>query len=168
MTDNRIILPEAITEIQGDKAFPIFKLEAHLSYNGVENDCVFSSRMYKALPSAEQTFKDLEEWWQDFINKEPLHGDGISIVQKHPVLLSLNLLLTEYETWCIRWFSHYTYVDGRSDEELLQSFYRFRDRKLPLHYKEKYCLMGAENIWRFSPPCHCEECEKLGITHIVH
>lgn len=166
--DNRIILPEFVTEINSDKAYPIFRIEAHLTYDGVDHDYARSDRMYLEMPLAEQTIKDANEWWQSLINKEPIGEDKTPISQKHPILQHLRLHLIEYETWCIRWFSHYTYVDGRSDDELLQSFYRFRDRKLPLHFKEEYCLMGAEDMWRIKPPCHCNECKKLGMTHIVH
>ena len=166
--DYRIQLPEPITDIGGDKAYPIFRAEAHLTYDGMEKDYIGSNRMYQEMPSAEQTLKDMNEWWLSFINKEPLGEDKTPISQRHPILHHLRVILVEYETWCLRWFSHYTYVEGRSDDEVLQSFYRFRARKLPLHHKEEYCLMGAEDIWRLNPPCHCDDCQKLGITHIVH
>jgi len=166
--DNRVEIPELITEIEGDKAYPIFRIEAHLKYDGCDKDYVGSDRMYREMPSATQTMKDINEWWLNFINKEPIGEDKTPISQKHPILQHLRLRLVAYEVWCIRWFSHYTYVDGKSDEELLQSFYRFRDRKLSLHFKEEYYLMGAEDIWRIKPPCHCKECEKLGITLICH
>jgi len=166
--DNRIILPEMITEIDGDKVYPIFRIDAHLKYDGCDNDYAGSSRMYREMPSAEQTLKDINEWWMRFINKEPIGEDKTPISQKHPILQHIRLRLVEYETWCLRWFSHYTYVDGKSDDELLQSFNRFVARKLPLHFKEEYCLMGAEETWRHKPPCHCDDCNKLGITHITH
>lgn len=166
--DFRVKLPEPITEMNGDKVYPIFRIEAHLKYDGCDHDYVGSSRMYQDIPSAEQSMKDINEWWMSFINKEPIGEDKTPISQKHPILQHLRLTLVEYESWCISWFSHYTYVEGKTDEELLQSFYRFRDRKIPLHFKEEYCLMGAEDIWRLKPPCHCDECQKLGITHIEH
>ena len=164
--DNRIELPEPITNIGDDKAYPIFRVEAHFYYDGCSHDYVGSDRMYREMPSAEQSIKDLDEWWQGFINKELIGGKPIG--QRHPILQHLRLCLISYETWCLSWFSHYTYIDGRSDDELLQSFYRFRARKLFLHYKEEYCLMGAEDIWRIKHPCHCEHCQILGITHIGH
>jgi len=166
--DNRIELPEPITEIGEDKAYPIFRIEAHLYYDGCDHDYIGSNRMYCEMPSAILIMEDVNEWWQNFINREPIGENKTSISQKHPILQHLRLRLIEYETWCIRWFSHYTYIDNRSDKELLQSFYRFRDRKLQLHFKEEYCLMGAEDVWRIKPPCHCEECKSRGITHVVH
>ncbi len=166
--DNRVEIPEPITEIGGDKAYPIFRFEAHLKYDGVDSDYCGSSRMYQETPSPEQLIKDMNEWWLGFLNKEPLGDNKTPIIQKHPILYHLRVKVIEYEAWCIRWFSHYTYVDGRSDDELLQSFYRFRSRKLAPHFKEEYCLMGAEDIWRIVSPCHCKECKKLGITHISH
>jgi len=166
--DNRIELPEPITEIGEDKAYPIFRVEAHLSYDGCDHDYAGSDRMYREMPSAKQMVKDINEWWRGLINKVPVREDKTPISQKHPILQHLQLKLVAYDTWCIRWFSHYTYVDGRSDDELLQSFYRFRARKLPLHLKEEYCLMGAEDVWRIKPPCHCKDCTRLGITLIIH
>lgn len=166
--DNRIELPEPITEIDGDKAYPIFYIKAHFKYDSVDNDYCGSGRMYQEMPSAERIISDLNEWWLSILNKEPVGEDKIPIAKKHPILQNLEVRLVEYETWCLRWFSHYTYVDGKSDDELLQSFCRFRQRKLPPHFKEEYCLMGAEDMWRIKPPCHCEDCEKLGITYICH
>lgn len=166
--DNRIELPEPITEINGDRAYPIFRIEAHFKHDGYEKDYCGSERMYQEVPPAGVLIKDMDEWWQSILNKEPIGEDKTPIRDKHPILYHLRIRLIEYETWCLRWFSHYTYIDVRSDDELLQSFYRFRSRKLPLHLKEEYCLMGAEDMWRIKPPCHCESCQKLGITHIVH
>lgn len=166
--DNRINIPEPIAEINGDKAYPIFRVESHLRYDGCDHDYVGSSRMYKEFPSANALIKDINEWLNGFLNKEPIGEDKTPIAKKHPLIQHIRVKLVEYETWCIRWFSHYTYVDNLDDKELLQSFYRFRARKLPLHHKEEYCLMGAEDMWRIKPPCHCKECNKLGITYIVH
>lgn len=166
--DYRIKLPDPIAEISGDKAYPIFRVESHLRYDGCDHDYVGSSRMYREMPSAETLIKDMNAWLLSFLNKEPISEDKIPIARKHPVIQHIRVLLIEYETWCLRWFSHYTYVDGKTDDELLQSFYRFRARKLPLHSKEEYCLMGAEDTWRLKPPCHCKDCKKIGITHIVH
>jgi len=166
--DNRIVLPAPITNINGDKAYPVFRIEAHFYYDGCEHDYAESNRMYRDMPSAEQSMKDINEWWLGLINKVPIGDDKTPIIKKHPVLQHIRLRLVEYETWCLRWFSHYTYVEDRTDDILTQSFYRFRARKLPLHIKGDYCLMGAEDLWRIKEPCHCKDCQKLGITHILH
>ncbi len=166
--DYRIELPEPITNIGEDKAYPIFRAEAHLKYDGCAHHYVGSNRMYREMPTAKILIKDMNEWLQGFLDKEPSGEDKTPIAKKHPVIQHIRVILKEYETWCIRWFSHYTYIDGISDDELLKSFLRFRARKLPLHYKEEYCLMGAEDLWRLKRPCHCKKCHKLGTTHIVH
>jgi hypothetical protein len=31
-----------------------------------------------------------------------------------------------------------------------------------------YCLMGAEDHWRWNNPCRCDDCKKLGVTRIDH
>ena len=135
--DNRIEIPEPITAIGEDKAYPIFRIEAHLKYDGVASDYCGSDRMYQEMPTSKQLIKDMNEWWLGFLNKEPIGEDKTPIIQKHPILHHLRVRIIEYETWCLKWFSHYTYVDGKSDDELLQSFYRFRDRKLTPHFKEE-------------------------------
>ena len=164
---SKIVLPQYIEKIDGDKAYPIFRIQAVFDQDGYENNSSSSNRMYREMPSSEQSMKDAIEWWNDLINNKN-HGDKIPVIEKHPKLKFFELKLIEYETWCLKWFNHYTYVDGRTDDEVIASFHRFIQRKLPLHYKSEYCLMGAEDEWRLKPPCHCEHCTKSGITYIDH
>lgn len=55
-----------------------------------------------------------------------------------------------YDTWCLLWFSHYTYNTHLSDKELLESFRRYVFRKMVENRKagreEEWGLMGAEFI----------------------
>lgn len=101
--------------------------------------------------------------------------------------------LLHYETWCLTWFGHFTFYDGRSDEEFVESFERFVRRmerknatestRSPSGYvTPAYPLMGAEDRWRWhgvagdgedrnrrtTPPCRCEKCKGSGKIHIFH
>ncbi len=166
--DNRITLPEFKAEIDGDKAYPIFTFKVYFKYDGVDNDSTIWHQMYKELPSQDILLRDFNTHWGMMLNDARFQRDYMPRIVKHPIILNQQIYLDEYETWCLLWFNHYTYVDGRNDEDLTASFYRFILRKLPLHRQEKYCLMGAEDSWRIKPPCHCDDCQRQGMTYIDH
>lgn len=98
------------------------------------------------------------------------------------------------DSWCLKWFSHYTFDEGQDDKYFADSFREYVDRhqdineKLEQKYKSEYeamskseyvCLMGAEDSWRwgsfddngnqqYSYPCRCKHCKKAGIVSIHH
>jgi len=156
--------------IDGEKAYPIYRVEAKLKYDGVDDDFVGSDRIYPVEPTTQKLLADVKDWWEAFLNMERIGEDKTPIVHKHPILLELKVFLVEYETWCLKWFSHLTYVNGRSDKELKQSLHKYVNRKLPEHLRGEKgcCLMGAEDYWRWKEPCHCKDCKKQGITIIAH
>jgi hypothetical protein len=67
------------------------------------------------------------------------------------------------DTWCPGWFSHWTFDEGQSDEEILDSFGMFTALKQDQNYRNGHghnerdydnknpfhCLMGAEDHWRW-------------------
>lgn len=95
-----------------------------------------------------------------------------------------------WETWCLDWFSHWTWDTGQTDRQALASFTRYvnryrhmQDHFSPEVYGEDYiCLMGAEDRWRWKgrdgdgtegsgetrPPCRCGSCRELGIIRVDH
>lgn len=98
-----------------------------------------------------------------------------------------------WETWCLQWFQHWTHDVGLSDADVLRSFENYvrrieeaNDRERTYDEsgfpKEPYCLMGAEDRWRWSgladgknpsgertpPPCRCEFCKKHKVVRIAH
>ena len=156
--------------IDGEKAYPIYRVETRLKYDGVDKESTSSDRIYPTEPTAGQLLTDVKEWWNSFLNSERIGENKTPIAQRYPILLELKISFIGYETWCLRWFSHCTYVNGRSDEELKQSFAKYVTRRFPYHNREEmgYCLMGAEDYWRWKEPCHCEDCQKHGITLIIH
>lgn len=93
------------------------------------------------------------------------------------------------ESWCMGWFTHWTHRAGMTGQEAICSFERFVRRMEDLNrregrrvdglWHEPYCLMGAEDRYRWSgerdaernpttPPCDCEHCVKADIYRIDH
>lgn len=93
--------------------------------------------------------------------------------------------LIRFETWCITWFSHYTFDLGQTDKEVKDSFEEYVKRhehyQNSIHFKEGgICLMGAEDRYRWHShkdneeedyeqvPCRCIFCKEQGILRINH
>lgn len=74
------------------------------------------------------------------------------------------------DTWCCRWFNHYTFNVHLADPELFRSFEEFvaRHRGKPYTADDYICLMGAEDRWRWKDPCRCEHCQERGVVTIDH
>lgn len=97
------------------------------------------------------------------------------------------------DSWCLKWFSHYTFDEGQDDTYFQNSFreYVARHEDINNELEHKYgeyesigkegyvCLMGAEDSWRWSSfddngnhsnsyPCRCKHCKKAGIVSINH
>ncbi len=86
------------------------------------------------------------------------------------------------QPWTLTWFSHQTFRDGRSDEELRLSFCTYVDKyrwhseehqyMSPSEFEERHgepyvCLMGAEDMWRWKF-CECQPCKDRGIAVFQH
>lgn len=99
-----------------------------------------------------------------------------SLADRGGKLISWGVSLHCYDNWTLRWFQHETRNVHLSDDELLASFACFVSRKMPGQYaldfnikgEEKYCLMGAEDRWRWKGPCRCEHCIEQGVVRIDH
>lgn len=123
-----------------------------------------------------------EEWFARYRAKKEGNGEWSDV--------HLTSAFVREESWCLLWFSHYTFDDGRDNGAYLASFERFVNRMKRLndeargkwdgigYFSEPYCLMGAEDTWRWSahadddsrlpPPCRCEHCKAQGIVRIDH
>jgi hypothetical protein len=162
--------------------YPIYKFSLHWNQDDYKNNCTFQSRMYKTKPTFDELMKDLNNWWTDLLN----HVDGwyeskLALKDKHPELLDLHVEFYEEATWCLKWFSHITFNHFENQQETFRSFNKFVQEKLPLHMNQDYpndylkshpelktyCLMGAEDSWRWKL-CTCDECKREGITAILH
>lgn len=166
-----------------EKKYAIYKTFALWDQDNLDyaNSTGFS-RMYKENPGIKSARQDAINWWEKYITVP--HGfkktEGPSLIDIGHELIDLSCVFYELETWCLTWFSHFTYNIHLSDDELLVSFGSFVDRKLPLQrnldtpkkYRDPgmktYCLMGAEETGRWKGPCRCEHCAKYGIVRIDH
>ena len=134
------------------------------------------SRMYREDPGIEGVTEKTHEWWPKYVAEKPL--------DKNPSAPIFKVELTHHESWCLGWFTHWTFDEGQTDEEARDSFERFVRRMEQKNrreatvvdglLREPYCLMGAEDRWRWKgdgdspPPCRCEHCKKQGVLRIGH
>ena len=85
-----------------------------------ENGTSFS-RMYKENPGISGARQDAINWWEEYVRKP--YGfrvtDGPSLEEIGYELLSLECRFVEMESWCLDWFSHYTFNIHLSDKELI-------------------------------------------------
>ena len=164
-----------------EKKYAIYKTFALWNQAGLDyaNSTGFS-RMYKENPGIKGARQDAINWWEKFIvQPRGFKKDQPSLIDIGQ-LIRLVCVFYEQETWCLIWFSHYTYNTHLTDDELRTSFSYFVDRKMPLQHNldvakeyrdpdmKTYCLMGAEDTWRWKGPCRCEHCIKNGVVRIDH
>jgi len=80
--------------------------------------------------------------------------------------------------WVCGWFSHQTFRDGRSDDEIYNSFsawveqYRWMQDLSYVDFEKNHgqpyvCLMGAEDHWRWKL-CECQTCKDEGVAVFTH
>ncbi|MCK4259664.1 MAG: hypothetical protein KAX49_11840 [Halanaerobiales bacterium] len=182
--------------IEGEKAYPIYQVTVNYTEDiNDENreyifkDKILSNNRAKGVISSlvmHETEKDIEflkqeakeKYWINFLKTHERGNPNGRMPVDNPKLESIEVKLLRYETWCLTWFSHWTFDDGRSDEEYLESFNSFvyRMQRLP---EGEYCLMGAEDRWRWKgmaddsktkteAPCRCKFCNAKGIIRIDH
>lgn len=149
-----------------DKKYPIYEFKArytmpangaeHCAVHGLPPGRVWNFVTFNKMFREDQTREALDvvllEFWRTY------RGNKFGAE-----LFALTAELRLRESWCLTWFSHYTFDDGQSDAEVLASFNRYLIRT-----SIKECLMGAEDRWRWSVPCRCEYCKKHGIVKIDH
>lgn len=180
-----------------EQRFPIYQFKATWIQDGVHDDkypnwhkglpegrvwdSVSFRKMYREEPNLREVQLYLIDWWDTYKLKKQ---ERI----KNPSIPLLSVELYEWETWCLNWFQHYTFDTGQNDLEVLASFERFIERKQRLNMESQakdktdvYCLMGAEDRWRWhgaepdgegdtrSPaPCRCKFCKEQGVIRIGH
>lgn len=159
---------EIITEIGGSTAYPIFSFSLEWEQDASDdpacgrerNSCGGMYQMFREMPAV----KILE-----------CHIDKLKKNRREPAIRWLNesIQFLRFDTWCIEWFSHQTFDDGRSNEEFMDSFDDFVCRCR----RDGIELMGAEDRWRWTTPddcddktlpCRCEGCKKLGVVRVNH
>lgn len=137
-----------------EKKYPIYKFYAKWDQDDYKNNFTDYYIMYKENPSASQLEDELKELKLRTLAKH-----------KNVIFKNIEYEFAEEESWCIGWFNHYTYNEFETDSEVERSFRDFVGRKKLL--KDSYCLMGAEDRYRWEI-CRCEHCVKAGKITIDH
>lgn len=154
--------------------FPIYRITAKWTQD--DDKYPESGTSFTKLYPLETILEDVEK-----DAKKSLLTDK-TLKDKNAKLISLEVELKEYESWNCVWFSHETRNIHLTDSELLRSFSDFVNRKkgenvenghFPTdmildNKKPYYCLMGAEDRWRWKGPCRCKHCVKFGVVIIDH
>lgn len=185
--------PDVVT-VEGERAYPTYQVDFRWTQDagGEEYPEAWTARagtgrfwsstsydrMYREDPGQQTAAKWAGEWWSEYSTTR------IGVVEKNPSRLKVTVRGPRWETWCLSWFSHWTWDNGRSDEEFLASFERYVRRYEHMARWDsgriigdpKYvCLMGAEDRWRWrgstedsKAPCRCEGCTKNGVVRICH
>lgn len=155
-------------------------------FNGLPNGRFWNMTswyiMFKEEFSREKYIEDcLTEWWPKYCIDHKL---------RNPSEPEFTVEFSHEESFCMGWFSHWTFDVGQSDAEFIKDFIeyvqrmQFRNRTEGKYigegqnkfWQEKYCLMGAEEIERWcgdpekhtTPPCRCDGCKKNGVLRICH
>lgn len=182
---------DTVTSIDGYRAYPIYRMlfkfkkwtqpvedkpTGNPTILGVFiEDSFMISRIFKEIASKEVLISDAENRWKRIKKKEESKGYEME-------LISVEIKLTRFETWSLRWYQHETFDQGLTDQEILQSFHNFvtRNEKHWDDDRKKPTLMGAEDRWRWRSseldedgerlpaPCRCKACKKLGLVRIDH
>src|SRR5574343_147241 len=149
--------------------FPIYRIAAKWAQDDdkyPESGTSFT-KLYPLDTTLEDVKSDAKKWWKRYILRKSGRLDKKSLKDKNAKLISLDVELKEYESWNCVWFSHETRNIHLTDNELLISFASFVDRKKGLNVENGhfpadiildnknpyYCLMGAEDRWRWKGPC---------------
>lgn len=153
-----------------EKKYPIYRFSAVWNQSDYKKNSSSCYQMYKEKLTQDEMDEKLEEFKTN-VTKDKTEVEFISSTVEY----------LEDETWVGKWFCHFTFNKFNSDSEAEKSFEEFVDRKIELnlqhgHHRDDmnfaskepyYCLMGAEDRWRWEV-CHCEHCEKNKWTIINH
>lgn len=188
-------------KIEGENAYPVYGISMRWTQDGEHSEEYGSNhkglRVGRTHNSNHIYIMFKEEQTDKQLRNKALTTFNIWAKNKgwgNPSRLKTEIELYHHETWCLTWFSHYTFDTGQSDEEVLRSFNHFVDRMEKQNYENGhgrteqydlnnkspfYCLMGAEDNWRWSganddngdrteAPCRCDGCKKHGLIRINH
>lgn len=165
-----------------EKTYPIFKAQIDLVVDGEHDpkyptwseglpagrvrDRILAITGFPYNPTDTEIKQRLDDIREQSLDRD--RGSLPKLRDLHPEIVSESIVYDRHDTWIDSWFSHYTFNTALSDGELLASFARYVDRHLQDHYAEKFCLMGAEDAFRWRGPCRCDGCRERGIVKIDH
>ena len=151
------------------------KTTCDMPNHGLPDGRIWNGSGYSKMFKEEQTKQDLDIECLGWMTKLKEKHENVNIE-----IFSMNHKYIKSETWCLTWFSHYTFDNGQTDEEIIESFYEYVRRVQDQAIKEgkEPCLMGAEDTWRWhakdesgeriEAPCRCKFCKQAGIIRIDH
>lgn len=137
-------------------------------------------RQYREPPTPEKLEDEIHKFWLAMLTAERSGGQMPTMADRGAKLVGYSVTMVEIETWYQIWFQHASLNAHLSDNELLESFRQFVNRKRDADFNlrvlrgprqegvEYYCLMGAEDHWRWKGPCRCEHCQEQGVVRIDH
>lgn len=157
--------PETIiTNIDGCPAYPIFSFNLRWKQDasddpahGRMNNSTGQDHMFRQWPT-EKEIKCL-------VDELKASRKELSITK-----MEVKFSFLRFETWCLGWFNHCTFDDGRSNAEFMRSFDNYVDRCS----RNEIQLMGAEDRWRWTTsdgselPCRCDGCKSLEMVRVGH
>lgn len=187
--------------LDGDRAYPVYKVNVRWTQDiasgedysdyptwteglpeGRFRNASGFTKMYESDPGLDEVMRyTVDEWWPMMLEKKDWPNPG------EP---EITLTGPRWETWCLAWFEHWTFDDGRTSAEYLESFERYVCRyeymqdwsanRIGEAGTEFVSLMGAEDRWRWhgsedgspdsriDPPCRCPRCKEHGVIRIGH
>ncbi len=179
------------------KKYPIYKINAEINSGTKHIEHYFSKRMFKTLLTEKELNAELKACKELLLSKEAwyIDGDMKPASELNINIASCSIEYFEDESWCLVWFNHYTIDNGEDDEYFSKSFQDFVSRMKKFnsqngtwvtmengtaYYREPYCLMGAEERWRWcrfdddgnkvydDKPCRCKDCKEQGVVRWIH
>lgn len=158
-----------------EKTYPIYKFYALWDQTDFEHNSSSYLKMFKENPTEEMLEEEFATH-KDLLIKKYIEKETPIIEWRKS---GYDFVGNDY--WMPSWFYHMTYNQFENDVDILKSFDKFVRSKEELNeenghwdnerseYSDKpyYCLMGAEDRWRWQI-CNCEHCKKNGWTTINH
>jgi hypothetical protein len=138
------------------KKYPIYGISLKWLTKGIGKDSEYFKFMTKRKLSSKELTKKLEKAKNNSLLKVGRN--------KFKKWVSTEIKYIESEEWICGWFDHRTFNSFKSKSEAFINFSKYVSRK---KNDPQYCLMGAEDEWRWSI-CNCKECQKSRMTIINH
>lgn len=137
----------------------------------IPEDRIRNSTSFRKIFKTNQSNEQLQQYADDYVITLKLDSKYKNISD-----VKIHFEFIENESWVLTWFSHETFDHGQSDEQAIESFKEFIDRKLLKDNLNPGILMGAEDDWRWRSgseeydniPCRCQHCKKDGKLRIAH
>ena len=154
-----------------EKEYPIWVVSARWDNKDYPNNGTSFTVSYRKDYTQEQMDKKAQDWFKKMCAKK-YPNETITPI-------SLKVEFKGKSVWFGQWFSHKSLNRFETQEEAFKSFSKYMDSlKKSKPYEQwdsmfidkngyEYCVMGAENEWRWKY-CECKACKRLKQTIIQH